>query len=92
MNRLIKTAKSVAICIIPFFLICFILEAGTQAVSNDDYDVLISPHSIDPGQTFRVLVASDKPDSQATLRRNEKDEFEVICRQSYTVAKHDTVI
>ncbi len=28
----------------------------------------------------------------ATLRRNEKGEFEVICRQSYTVANHDTVI
>jgi vancomycin resistance protein VanW len=27
-----------------------------------------------------------------TLRRNDSGEFEVICKQSYTIAKHDTVI
>ncbi len=27
-----------------------------------------------------------------TLRRNESGEFEVICKQSYTIAKHDTVL
>ncbi len=27
-----------------------------------------------------------------TLRKNESGEFEVICKQSYTIAKHDTVL
>jgi vancomycin resistance protein VanW len=38
----------------------------------------------------KVLV--DGMEEVDTLRRNETGEFEVICRQSYKIAKHDTVL
>ncbi len=38
----------------------------------------------------KVLV--DGIEEVDTLRDNESGEFEVICRQSYTIAKHDTII
>jgi vancomycin resistance protein VanW len=38
----------------------------------------------------KVLV--DGIEEVDTLRQNESGDFEVICRQSYTIAKHDTVL
>lgn len=38
----------------------------------------------------KVLV--DGMEEVDTLRRNESGEFEVVCKQSYTIAEHDTVL
>ena len=62
--------KSYPTRIASIFLICFSLFAGTQETPMCNYSVLVSPNSIVPGQTFRVLVASEKPYTQAILKAN----------------------
>lgn len=54
--------------VISLLLICFSLSAKTQLATSGDYAVLVSPKTIVPGKTFRVLVASEKPNAKATLR------------------------
>jgi vancomycin resistance protein VanW len=41
-------------------------------------------------QFHKIVV--DELEEVDTLRRNESGEFEVICKQTYKIAKHDTVI
>ncbi len=49
-------------------MICFSLTAGTGLASSGDYAILVSPQTIVPGQTFRVLTASENPHTQAILK------------------------
>jgi hypothetical protein len=53
---------------ISLLLICFSLSAETQPVTSVDYSTLVSPKKIVPGQSFRVLVASEQPHTNATLK------------------------
>ena len=41
---------------------------GIQEVFPEKYAVLVSPESIVPGQTFRVLVAAEKPFTKASIK------------------------
>jgi hypothetical protein len=54
--------------IVSVFLIFICLYSGTQENPNGNYSVLVSPNSIVPGQSFRVLVTSEKPYIQATVK------------------------
>ncbi|UCE40099.1 MAG: hypothetical protein JSV17_11575 [Candidatus Aminicenantes bacterium] len=49
-------------------LICFSLNAAPRLEKSGDCTVLVSPKRIVPGQAIRVLVASEKPNTQATLK------------------------
>ncbi len=49
-------------------LVFFVLCGGTKNALSGDCAVLISPKTIGPGESFRVLAASEKPDEQAILK------------------------
>jgi hypothetical protein len=62
------SAKIYLSAIVSAFLFFFSLYAEMQEPPSGHYAVLVSPEAIAPGQTFRVLLASEEPDSQAVLK------------------------
>jgi len=52
------------------FLTCISIFAWTQETPNGNYSVLVSPNLIVPDQTFRVLIVSEKPYTQAIIKAN----------------------
>jgi hypothetical protein len=57
------------------FLILISAYAEIQKDPEENYSILVSPVSVMPGQTFRVLVVSEKPDIEAELRSNGPSGF-----------------
>ena len=57
-----------AVTVISRLLICFFLTAGPGLASEGDYAVLVSPKTISPGKTFRVMVASETRNTKAMLK------------------------
>ena len=53
---------------------------------------LCAPEPLQEYELRFDLVLVDGMEEVDTLRRNESGEFEVICKQSYKIAEHDTVL
>jgi len=56
--------------IVSILFIFSCLNAGTQETPKENLSVLVSPHSIVPGQIFRILITSETPYAQATMKVN----------------------
>jgi vancomycin resistance protein VanW len=70
---------------VPF---CFRIKIeGNQLIGS-----LCAPESLREYELRFDKVLIDGMEEVDTLRLKESGEFELICRQSYTIAKHDTVI
>ncbi|MGB6867859.1 MAG: hypothetical protein WBE11_19420, partial [Candidatus Aminicenantaceae bacterium] len=74
-------ARSYPARIVSIFLICISIYAGTQKTQTDNYSVLVSPNSILPGQSFRVLVTSEKPYTQATVKASGQSGSLAVLKQ-----------
>jgi hypothetical protein len=69
-NMQIIPFKSYPAKVVAIFVICIFLYTGTQETPTDNYSVLVTPNSIVRDQAFRILVASEKPLTQAMLKAN----------------------
>jgi len=68
--------------------VCFRLRIeGEQLIG-----ALCAPASLQKHELRFDLALVDGMEEVDTLRRNESGEFEVICKQSYKIAEHDTVL
>jgi len=54
--------------IVSVLLIFICLYAGIQETPNGNFSVLVSPNSIVPGKIVRVLITSEKPYAQTTVK------------------------
>ena len=68
--------------------VCF----RTWIEGNQLIGALCAPEPIQEYELRFDKVLVDGLEKVETLRRNESGEFEVICKQSYTIAEHDTVL
>jgi len=57
--------QPLAVLSLLFFL--FPLYSGAQDTPSDDFAVLVSPKTVVPHKTFRILVASGNPHTKATI-------------------------
>jgi hypothetical protein len=62
--------KSFPVWFVSILLILICPYAGTEGIPNANYSVLVSPNSIVPGQIFRILITSEMPFPQATVKVN----------------------
>jgi len=68
--------------------ICF----RTKIEGNQLIGSLCAPEPLQEYELHFDKILIGEIEEVDTLRRNASGEFEVICRQSYTIAKHDTVL
>lgn len=68
--------------------VCF----RTRIEGNQLIGALCAPEPLQEYELRFHKVLVDGMEEVDTLRRNESGEYEVICKQSYTIAEHDTVI
>jgi len=68
--------------------VCF----RTRIEGNRLIGALCSPESLQEYELRFDKVLVDGMEDVDTLRRNKSGEFEIICRQKYTIAEHDTVL
>ena len=66
----LNPVKYYPVWIVAILLIFICPYSGTQENPNGNYSVLISPNSIVSGQTFRILITSEKPFTLATVKAN----------------------
>lgn len=66
----INPIKSYPAWIVSVFLVFICLNGGSKETPDGNFAVLVSPNSIVPGQTFHVLVTSEKHYSDVIIKTN----------------------
>ncbi|MFC2164640.1 hypothetical protein ACFLT2_06570 [Acidobacteriota bacterium] len=81
-NMRIISVKYFAVRALYLLLIVFPLVAKVDDTPTSNYSVLVSPHSVVRGQTFQVLIASERPLPQASLKACGPSGPLVVLKQS----------